>query len=277
MLSASRCATSKPRSAVLHEGAQVPVPRDGRFNILIRLDGPAKLTHPTLVDPIPARITPNEARASVQGASKAAIKTTQPNEPCSCEIRQPARPARDYPSPEQAFVMDELFRSMRVSHSVRHSAAARDHLVWGTKGKEMEQPGRRPNVSAGRCKAGDPHRCGNRPLQPSGRQDLNLRPLDPQSSALPSCATSRHPRRGLNQTTPPLADARAGPVVTPAPRVRPLITAPVRFRPNPAGRAPRQRSRARPARAAHHGIAARVSACARASPAPAPTCGSGSR
>ncbi len=25
----------------------------------------------------------------------------------------------------------------------------------------------------------------------SGRQDLNLRPLDPQSSALPSCATSR--------------------------------------------------------------------------------------
>ena len=26
---------------------------------------------------------------------------------------------------------------------------------------------------------------------PSGRQDLNLRPLDPQSSALPSCATSR--------------------------------------------------------------------------------------
>ena len=25
----------------------------------------------------------------------------------------------------------------------------------------------------------------------SGRQDLNLRPLDPKSSALPSCATSR--------------------------------------------------------------------------------------
>ena len=29
--------------------------------------------------------------------------------------------------------------------------------------------------------------------RPSGRQDLNLRPLDPQSSALPSCATSRPP------------------------------------------------------------------------------------
>jgi hypothetical protein len=26
----------------------------------------------------------------------------------------------------------------------------------------------------------------------SGRRDLNPRPLDPQSSALPSCATSRH-------------------------------------------------------------------------------------
>ena len=31
------------------------------------------------------------------------------------------------------------------------------------------------------------------PVTLSGRQDLNLRPLDPQSSALPSCATSRHP------------------------------------------------------------------------------------
>jgi hypothetical protein len=32
----------------------------------------------------------------------------------------------------------------------------------------------------------------------SGRQDLNLRPLDPQSSALPSCATSRpHPFTGV--------------------------------------------------------------------------------
>jgi hypothetical protein len=30
----------------------------------------------------------------------------------------------------------------------------------------------------------------------SGRQDLNLRPLDPQSSALPSCATSRCAVRG---------------------------------------------------------------------------------
>jgi hypothetical protein len=34
----------------------------------------------------------------------------------------------------------------------------------------------------------------------SGRQDLNLRPLDPQSSALPSCATSRlGPSRGRNR------------------------------------------------------------------------------
>lgn len=31
----------------------------------------------------------------------------------------------------------------------------------------------------------------SQPTSQSGRQDLNLRPLDPQSSALPSCATSR--------------------------------------------------------------------------------------
>jgi hypothetical protein len=41
-----------------------------------------------------------------------------------------------------------------------------------------------------RQKAGTPSNgTGLRPA--SGRQDLNLRPLDPQSSALPSCATSR--------------------------------------------------------------------------------------
>ena len=37
----------------------------------------------------------------------------------------------------------------------------------------------------------------------SDRQDLNLRPLDPQSSALPNCATARSlPRRQLLQNTP---------------------------------------------------------------------------
>ncbi len=38
--------------------------------------------------------------------------------------------------------------------------------------------------------------AGRWPVCPSGRQDLNLRPLDPQSSALPSCATSRCGSRG---------------------------------------------------------------------------------
>jgi hypothetical protein len=37
------------------------------------------------------------------------------------------------------------------------------------------------------------------PIRPSGRQDLNLRPLDPQSSALPSCATSRPPPKEPGQ------------------------------------------------------------------------------
>src|SRR5690606_41186135 len=43
---------------------------------------------------------------------------------------------------------------------------------------------------------GGPPQCEEPPITPSGRQDLNLRPLDPQSSALPSCATSRPPPAG---------------------------------------------------------------------------------
>jgi hypothetical protein len=41
-------------------------------------------------------------------------------------------------------------------------------------------------------------------IYPSGRQDLNLRPLDPQSSALPSCATSRHPAYADQAATEPV-------------------------------------------------------------------------
>ncbi len=44
-------------------------------------------------------------------------------------------------------------------------------------------------------------------FDPSGRQDLNLRPLDPQSSALPNCATSRVLTRAL-------ADYRTSPADT---------------------------------------------------------------
>jgi hypothetical protein len=36
-------------------------------------------------------------------------------------------------------------------------------------------------------------------LPPSGRPDLNRRPLDPQSSALPNCATSRCRRQPTGQ------------------------------------------------------------------------------
>jgi hypothetical protein len=39
------------------------------------------------------------------------------------------------------------------------------------------------------------------PIDLSGRQDLNLRPLDPQSSALPSCATSRPGGAACTSTT----------------------------------------------------------------------------
>src|SRR5664279_3484804 len=43
------------------------------------------------------------------------------------------------------------------------------------------------------------------PTSPSGRQDLNLRPLDPQSSALPNCATSRPLNRASRATLSQLA------------------------------------------------------------------------
>lgn len=41
-----------------------------------------------------------------------------------------------------------------------------------------------------------PHRLASK----SGRQDLNLRPFDPQSNALPGCATARDGRRAANST-----------------------------------------------------------------------------
>jgi hypothetical protein len=49
----------------------------------------------------------------------------------------------------------------------------------------------------------------------SGRQDLNLRPLDPQSSALPSCATSRYPSdQGIPRSNAHRNDTALGRVIT---------------------------------------------------------------
>src|SRR5437899_9661139 len=47
---------------------------------------------------------------------------------------------------------------------------------------------------------------------PSGRQDLNLRPLEPHSSALPGCAT---PRRATILIAPPRGDETPGAPVFP--------------------------------------------------------------
>src|SRR5690606_1708965 len=62
---------------------------------------------------------------------------------------------------------------------------------------------------------GGPPRRGGPPIVPSGRQDLNLRPLDPQSSALPSCATSRPPPAGARSAyriaNPPRPAGRGSP------------------------------------------------------------------
>src|SRR5579862_8912201 len=49
----------------------------------------------------------------------------------------------------------------------------------------------------------------------SGRRDLNPRPLDPQSSALPSCATSRN-RPSATSVTDPLTLAQDGSSSVPA-------------------------------------------------------------
>src|SRR4051812_17695330 len=58
----------------------------------------------------------------------------------------------------------------------------------------------------------DPEPAIDLQKQPSGRQDLNLRPLDPQSSALPSCATSRS-RRYLRTGPPTLSHLGSTPHV----------------------------------------------------------------
>ena len=50
---------------------------------------------------------------------------------------------------------------------------------------------RQPKAGDGSYEKGPRRLPPAKTLRPSGRQDLNLRPLDPQSSALPSCATSR--------------------------------------------------------------------------------------
>src|SRR5947209_5790096 len=57
----------------------------------------------------------------------------------------------------------------------------------------MVQSRSAPTVSTGAAAEAVPSTGTSSPPAPlpSGRQDLNLRPPDPQSGALPSCATSR--------------------------------------------------------------------------------------
>jgi hypothetical protein len=67
-----------------------------------------------------------------------------------------------------------------------------------SRSKDDRDPGRRRSLLIGVFAARTRNEGGTPcyrvpPSRPSGRQDLNLRPLDPQSSALPSCATSRPP------------------------------------------------------------------------------------
>ena len=64
----------------------------------------------------------------------------------------------------------------------------------------------------GKVKGPATHRPLLRPRkQWSGRQDLNLRPPDPQSGALPGCATPRGRERGLSQELRGLSRSQPGP------------------------------------------------------------------
>ena len=50
---------------------------------------------------------------------------------------------------------------------------------------------------------------GNGKRKWSGRQDSNLRPLHPQRSALPNCATAR--LKGINEAAPTASSSFGGP------------------------------------------------------------------
>ena len=77
----------------------------------------------------------------------------------------------------------------------------------------IREPRRRP---------GHPKMAPHLRFPRSGRQDLNLRPLDPQSSALPSCATARGT---ADCTRSAAADGRPNRVQTTVPRrVKPSLS-----------------------------------------------------
>ena len=73
------------------------------------------------------------------------------------------------------------------------------------------RPGHAEKRSDARCRA--PRAFFPRRLKWSGRQDLNLRPLVPQTSALPSCATTRYSHRSCRRTAPPASRAAGAPIV----------------------------------------------------------------
>ena len=119
---------------------------------------------------------------------------------------------------------------------------------------------RRPKAGQDSYEKGPRRLSPAKTLRPSGRQDLNLRPLDPQSSALPSCATSRRvdPRlpRVIAQVNP-TAHARPDRLAKGQPRVATgsrSSVVPVTTR-----RPARRTGTSRAARAAaRHGTASRV-------------------
>ena len=118
---------------------------------------------------------------------------TVPLAPGDPPHRRPQRERQHRRVNETGCVLDP--RSSRYDGRQRLRGASRG--VVPRRGRHVGNAGTRPltctNTSRDGGPTGRPSQREQTDLQkqPSGRQDLNLRPLDPQSSALPSCATSR--------------------------------------------------------------------------------------
>ncbi len=145
-----------------------------------------RFPHPK-VSEAPSSSTPAHARAG--SPTPPAAPPDMPSSPCRrFDLFHRARAASRQPSPHHR--RSPRWSLLRLSGRCRNgSNQTRGHrkrapvpvLPAGSTAKQKEAVQKRPLT------------CDVRSFEQSGRQDLNLRPLDPQSSALPSCATSRCP------------------------------------------------------------------------------------
>ena len=92
-----------------------------------------------------------------------------------------------------------FLRLRRGSRSIRCKTLSMEFhvaLLWSDRryagGDDHQRPDRnRYNVGLSCCSEEHRHKTYSLVFETSGRRDLNPRPLEPHSSALPSCATAR--------------------------------------------------------------------------------------